>query len=255
MNNSDVNGRLIDVHFSVPKDEDMSSRQCDEDKNQGTILLTHKEGNSDLKNSELRELFGKYGDLKIVRDYKGHPNQRFIEFWDSRHCKAAVKALQGKNIGGGHLDLRFAWDTPTKYRKEVIRADGVKAIDVLDDRTRRRTSNDDDNLSKRASENGSSSSLNHWTPRSENQSAAPLNQEAQQAQSLLASFAQQPPTSSIPVIPAGMFATPAATPTQVAENVSPAPVGGQEALAQMNQLLSLLQKSTQPAREKPGAES
>ncbi|KAI3648954.1 hypothetical protein MP228_006808 [Amoeboaphelidium protococcarum] len=121
-----VGGRNLDVHYSLPKDEDMQSRQCDRDKNQGTLLITFKDSEQPLDDAKLKEHFGKLKSFKILRPYKQHANQRFVEFFDSRDCQKAYDDNNLQPWQDGHLDMRFAWDIPLSKRADG----GYAAVDL-----------------------------------------------------------------------------------------------------------------------------
>ncbi|RUS31711.1 hypothetical protein BC938DRAFT_477245 [Jimgerdemannia flammicorona] len=131
MQGSDLAGRKIDVHFSLPKEEE-ENQKCDRDKNQGTLFITLRDGKDPLDNDELMKYFSQFGDVKIIREYKGlanalnpNPNaasQRFVEFYDSRACVDAYDATMGLEWHGGTFDVKFAWDQSLKDRHEAFNA-------------------------------------------------------------------------------------------------------------------------------------
>ncbi|CAG8506916.1 6063_t:CDS:10 [Funneliformis caledonium] len=115
MQNYEFGGRKIDVHYSLPK-ENEEMIYCDRDKNQGTLFITLKEGKAPLDNDALIHHFSQFGEVKVVREYRTHPNQRFVEFWDSRACTRAHDATLNAEYNGGHFDCKFAWDVSAKQR-------------------------------------------------------------------------------------------------------------------------------------------
>ena len=285
LNGSKLAGRSIDVFYSVPKNEDMNSRSCDSEKNQGTILLTLKDGKQKLENEGLTRLFCQFGDLKVVRDFKGHPNQRFIEFFDSRHCVAAVRGCAGMSYNGGTLDCRHAWDAPHKYRsgeaipKHEYRSDLPFGPSSSSSSSSKRSRHSDDRPSRSGPPAPVAVHPQGWAapgmvgaphPYPMN----PMAAEAQQAQQMLTALTQSiqvPNSSTVP-----MMAPPSVVPQHVPEQFSsttttlnssssaamppsndslssslltstsptgPSVIPGTEALAQMNQLLQLLQQN------------
>ena len=40
---------------------------------QGTLFITLKDGKEPLENEALTKHFSQFGEVKVVRDYKGHP--------------------------------------------------------------------------------------------------------------------------------------------------------------------------------------
>ncbi|CAG8593539.1 5006_t:CDS:2, partial [Paraglomus occultum] len=67
-------------------------------------------------NEALTRHFSQFGEVKVVRDYKGHPNQRFVEFWDSRACVRAFASTLNASYNGGYFDCKYAWDISAKQR-------------------------------------------------------------------------------------------------------------------------------------------
>lgn len=128
---SEVSGRPIDVHYSLPKDNELE-RRCDRDKNQATLFLAISGANRAIDDGELSEKFSVYGEIRSIKHFKDSPYQRFVEFWDSRACEAAHDDLVGSQYLGGKLDLKFSWDTgmvpktrlPRDMRGGDFRGDG-----------------------------------------------------------------------------------------------------------------------------------
>lgn len=84
MQDKELGGRKIDVHFSSPKEADLDT-PCDKTKNQvftgifimlinyqGTLLVTVKNDTRPIDNTELNTFFSKWGKIKVVRGYKDH---------------------------------------------------------------------------------------------------------------------------------------------------------------------------------------
>ncbi|KAJ2963486.1 hypothetical protein NQZ79_g1569 [Umbelopsis isabellina] len=133
MQNTELNGRKIDVHYSLPKEEERKAK-CDRDKNQsvrekGTLLFTLIGTSHHVDNNELTNFLSRYGDVKSVRPSPLHgrysggtvdavKSQRFVEFYDSRACIDCYDYLNGQEYQGGTVDLQFLWDAPVKDRKD-----------------------------------------------------------------------------------------------------------------------------------------
>ncbi|KAA1068737.1 hypothetical protein PGT21_014172 [Puccinia graminis f. sp. tritici] len=107
---TDVSGRPIDVHYSLPKDNELE-RRCDRDKNQATLFLSITDGHRPINDSELRNKFETYGEIRSIKPFKDSPYQRFVEYWDTRACESAHDSLDGSQYLGGTLELKFSWDT------------------------------------------------------------------------------------------------------------------------------------------------
>ncbi|WAQ89595.1 hypothetical protein PtA15_11A285 [Puccinia triticina] len=107
---TEVSGRPIDVHYSLPKDNELE-RRCDRDKNQATLFLSINEASRPIIDGELRAKFEIYGEIRSIKPFKDSPYQRFVEYWDTRACESAHDSLVGAHYLGGQLELKFAWDT------------------------------------------------------------------------------------------------------------------------------------------------
>ncbi|KAG8886577.1 hypothetical protein FRB98_001225 [Tulasnella sp. 332] len=113
----DVSGRAIDVHYSLPREHELSQR-CDREKNQGTILATLVDSRSHqpIDEMELRRRMAQWGEIKHMKPlYVGgimRPDQRLVEFYDSRVCILAYDRLRDQHMQDGMLDLQFEWDVP-----------------------------------------------------------------------------------------------------------------------------------------------
>lgn len=100
-----VNGRSIDIHYSLPKDEE---KDQDEDPNNGTLFITIRNAIQPIGNTEVRKFFEALGDVREVRDCRNSPTQKFVEFWDLRDCQSVYDSQQGAPLLGGSLDIKFA---------------------------------------------------------------------------------------------------------------------------------------------------
>lgn len=112
MNKKVLVGRALDVHFSLPKDEDQE-QHCDRDKNQGTLFVVVHDAKDPVSDEVIRAHFEPFGDIRAIRTYKGQLHTRFIEYWDSRACIQAHDTCQDTEFLGGKLQLKFAWDLST----------------------------------------------------------------------------------------------------------------------------------------------
>lgn len=110
-----VNGRKLDVHYSLPRESDMTKR-CDRDKDQGTLFILLKKAQGELNDEEVRATFAQYGEIKSLRRYKDQGNCRFLEYYDCRACKAAHDAMLGATWNGGTWDMKYAWDAAAPER-------------------------------------------------------------------------------------------------------------------------------------------
>ncbi|ORZ07900.1 hypothetical protein BCR42DRAFT_149644 [Absidia repens] len=111
-----INGRIVDIHYSLPKD-DIRTVKCDATKNQGTLLLSLNQSQSSLVDSELYDLFQRFGDVKVIRtpNFKTYSEntarwQRLLEFYDSRAAVKAANATHGQSYKNGKWDVTYFWD-------------------------------------------------------------------------------------------------------------------------------------------------
>ncbi|KAG0169353.1 hypothetical protein DFQ29_009731 [Apophysomyces sp. BC1021] len=140
-----LNNRKIDVHYSLPKEEEENTR-CDRTKNQGTLLLTLQDSDSTLQDDELYEYFKPFGEIKVIRTphFRHHSEnaerrQRFIEFYDSRACVDAYDGTHGKEYKGGKWDVTFFWDHSPRERNEAIAAKKDRPLDGFNRRSEPRS--------------------------------------------------------------------------------------------------------------------
>lgn len=112
MNQRKLYGRVLDVHYSLPKDEDQQ-QHCDREKNQGTLFALVRGATEPVTDDNVRALFAPFGEIREIRPYKDKENTRFVEYWDSRACVAAYDQLNETAFLGGELLLKFAWDLAT----------------------------------------------------------------------------------------------------------------------------------------------
>ncbi|XAR48245.1 hypothetical protein NMG60_11031000 [Bertholletia excelsa] len=90
--------RRLDIRFSIPKDNPF-----EKDINQGIFVVYNLD--SSVSTEELHQIFGKYGEIKEIREIPHQNDQRFIEFYDIRAAEAALCALNRSNIAGKQIKL------------------------------------------------------------------------------------------------------------------------------------------------------
>lgn len=90
------NGALIELQYHFLRDFQAK------DANQGTLVIFNLD--PAITNGELAELFGKYGELKEIRE---SPNRKhkFVEFYDVRCAEKAIKALNKSDLHGRKIKI------------------------------------------------------------------------------------------------------------------------------------------------------
>ncbi|KAG9120904.1 hypothetical protein FRC07_003368 [Ceratobasidium sp. 392] len=111
LQDSNISGRPIDVHYSLPRGDEQAGR-CERDKNQGTLLIALRQSNQSIDDHELRRRFSQFGDVKQITAVDGRSDQRLLEMYDSRAMETAHDHLQGQPLQDGVMYIEFAWDVP-----------------------------------------------------------------------------------------------------------------------------------------------
>jgi len=120
LQNTEIGGRAIDVHYSLPRSEDDSYAEQAQKNSQDTLFVSLREGQEDFSEEEAREYFSQFGDVKDVRSSPGHTRQRFVEFYDVQECDKAIQASNGASYKDGVLFVRSAHNRydPGRRRKD-----------------------------------------------------------------------------------------------------------------------------------------
>ncbi|ELU39387.1 RNA recognition motif domain-containing protein [Rhizoctonia solani AG-1 IA] len=112
LQDSEISGRPIDVHYSLPRGDEQAGR-CERDKNQGTLLITLRQSNQTVDDHELRRLFQRFGDVKQILPAEGLDTSCLVA---RTHILQAMETahdhLQGQPLQDGIMDIEFAWDVP-----------------------------------------------------------------------------------------------------------------------------------------------
>jgi len=105
-----IRDREIDVHYSLPRDVNDKYYDRPESQQNDTLFVTVRGCTTTVSNEEIHELFGRYGEIKAIRDCPKSPAQKFVEFYDLLGCKNALGELNNYPLHGGVLDVKFAID-------------------------------------------------------------------------------------------------------------------------------------------------
>ncbi|KAG2155699.1 hypothetical protein DEU56DRAFT_319839 [Suillus clintonianus] len=122
---SEISGRPIDVHYSLPRDD--QKQGGDRDKNQqfqGNLIVTLKDSVQAIDDNEVRRKFQQFGDVKSVTPVGDRSDQRYVEFYDIRACDEAFDRLRHQGLQDGTMDVTYAWEEseisgpPTQRREQ-----------------------------------------------------------------------------------------------------------------------------------------
>ena len=104
-------GCVLDARYSPP------NKIIDPQKppNNGTIVIFHLPAG--FTNNQLSETFGKFGEIRQIRGTPSKPNQRFVEYWDTRSSALALEKMNGKILLGSRISIEYS--LPGGYRREV----------------------------------------------------------------------------------------------------------------------------------------
>ncbi|KAI0756521.1 hypothetical protein C8Q80DRAFT_1129098 [Daedaleopsis nitida] len=108
---SEISSRPIDVHYSLPRDD--HGRGADRQKDQelqGHLVVTLRNSatNQMIDDNEVRHKFQQFGDVKSVRPVGDRPDQRYVEFYDTRACEEAHDRLRHQGLQDGVMEIDFA---------------------------------------------------------------------------------------------------------------------------------------------------
>ncbi|KAI0800785.1 hypothetical protein C8Q74DRAFT_1238731, partial [Fomes fomentarius] len=108
---SEISGRPIDVHYSLPRDDHGkgADRQRDQEL-QGNLIITLRNSptNQPIDDNELRRKFQQFGDVKSVRPVGDRPDQHYVEYYDTRACQEAHDRLRHQGLQDGVMEIAFA---------------------------------------------------------------------------------------------------------------------------------------------------
>ncbi|KII94041.1 hypothetical protein PLICRDRAFT_414103 [Plicaturopsis crispa FD-325 SS-3] len=106
---SEISGRPIDVHYSLPRDDQKGGA---DPQLQGTLTVTllNSASGQFIDDNEVRHKFQQFGDVKSVRPVGDRPDQRYVEFYDMRACDDSYDRLRHQGLQDGTMDIAFAWD-------------------------------------------------------------------------------------------------------------------------------------------------
>ncbi|KAH7886218.1 hypothetical protein F5I97DRAFT_1233147 [Phlebopus sp. FC_14] len=122
---SEISGRPIDVHYSLPRDDQRQGG--DRDKNQqyqGCLIVTLKDSRQPIEDNEVRRKFQQFGDVKSVTPVGDRSDQRYVEYYDMRNCDEAFDRLRHQGLQDGTMDIVYAWEESEVSGPATQRFDG-----------------------------------------------------------------------------------------------------------------------------------
>ncbi|KAI0035125.1 hypothetical protein K488DRAFT_43981 [Vararia minispora EC-137] len=115
---SEIAGRPIDVHYSLPREDHGKGGGPAGDKNQemqGTLLVALRNSISGqpIDDEEVRRKFQQFGDVKDIRSTDEQRNdQRYVEYYDTRAAEDAFDRLRHQSLQDGVMEIVLAWEEP-----------------------------------------------------------------------------------------------------------------------------------------------
>ncbi|KAF9233664.1 hypothetical protein BU15DRAFT_66373 [Melanogaster broomeanus] len=116
---SEISGRPIDVHYSLPRDDQKQGGGGggggnERDKNQqyqGCLIVTLKDSRQPIDDNEVRRKFQQFGDVKSVTSASNRMDQRYVEYYDMRNCDEAFDRLRHQGLQDGTMDATTCVNT------------------------------------------------------------------------------------------------------------------------------------------------
>ncbi|ETW86795.1 hypothetical protein HETIRDRAFT_456674 [Heterobasidion irregulare TC 32-1] len=132
---SEISGRPIDVHYSLPRDDSNSKGGEKNQEMQGTLLVTLRNSISGqpIDDNEVRRKFQQFGDVKSVRPIGDRMDQRYVEFYDVRSAEDAFDRLRHQGLQDGVMDIVLAWEEgppPGQPRNASTGAEAEAEVEV-----------------------------------------------------------------------------------------------------------------------------
>ncbi|KAA1471415.1 hypothetical protein DENSPDRAFT_837405 [Dentipellis sp. KUC8613] len=111
---SEISGRPIDVHYSLPRDDSGKGGEKNQQELQGTLLVSLRNSVSGqgIDDNEVRRKFQQFGDVKSVRPTGERMDQRYVEYYDTRSAEEAFDRLRHQGLQDGVMDIVLAWEDP-----------------------------------------------------------------------------------------------------------------------------------------------
>ncbi|KAH0837926.1 hypothetical protein J3R83DRAFT_6158 [Lanmaoa asiatica] len=122
---SEISGRPIDVHYSLPRD-DQKQGGGDREKNQqyqGCLIVTLKDSRQLIDDNEVRRKFQQFGDVKSVIPVGDRTEYVTLPLTWLLNCDEAFDRLRHQGLQDGTMDIIYAWEEsemtgPATQRRE-----------------------------------------------------------------------------------------------------------------------------------------
>ncbi|EDR26847.1 hypothetical protein EDI_341780 [Entamoeba dispar SAW760] len=88
----------------------------DNEQNQGTIVVFNIEYS--ITNTQLKDVFGRYGDIKEIRETPNKKHHKFIEYYDLRNAQKAIEKLNHFEMKGRKIKIEPS--RPGGIRQQLI---------------------------------------------------------------------------------------------------------------------------------------
>ena len=111
LNGSQLKGKTITVSFApLPVILDPKKPP-----NNGTIVIFHLPAG--ITDDQIVTIFGQFGEIRQIRGTPTKTQQRFVEYYDTRHAEAALLSMSGKYVMGTRVSIEFS--LPGGFRRGI----------------------------------------------------------------------------------------------------------------------------------------
>ena len=83
--------------------------------NNGTIVIFHLPAG--ITDDQIITIFGQFGEIRQIRGTPTKTQQRFVEYFDTRHAEAALLSMSGKYVMGARVSIEFS--LPGGFRRGI----------------------------------------------------------------------------------------------------------------------------------------
>lgn len=110
-NGQTLKGKTISVSFApLPVIRDPKKPP-----NNGTIVIFHLPAG--ITDDQIIAIFGQFGEIRQIRGTPTKTQQRFVEYFDTRHAEAALLSMSGKYVMGARVSIEFS--LPGGFRRGI----------------------------------------------------------------------------------------------------------------------------------------